>query len=569
METYTACLSARYISLVILLWVMCPIFGTIAQPDIQMRLKISENLNVPMQLVNAGDGSGRIFIAEKAGVVKVFDANFQFLGIYLDIQDRVLSSEDEAGLLSIAFHPDFKNNGCFFVYYSDKAAPVGHVVVARYKTSTPSSNIMVDPTPVQVLVIDHPARNHYGGDMHFGQDENLYLSVGDGGGSNDPNNNAQNTSSLLGKLLRITVATSGASTYTIPADNPFSNEVFAYGLRNPFRWCFDKLNGNIWIGDVGQGSREEINFREAAQIKGSNFAWRCYEGDIANPEFAGSAECDVYGNLQPKYSYGRSLGISVMGGIVYRGQKYPDMYGYYIGADHYSGLFHVIAPDTPNGTIETTSLAPLARITDFGETENGDIFAVVSAQNSVYNFFDANEPLPVNLVRFSGVRGAEGVTLSWQTSAEKDFYGFEVEYGLSPNRLVGIGAVIAQHSLNGSLYRFTDPWAATDNVYYRLKMNDRDGTFAYSRIINVPAVAKEVTFVHPSIVSTGNLSMDLDSSYNTFELINLGGATMIKSEISGKSGKIDIPVHSIGIGLYIVRLSSPGRSLQQKIMILP
>jgi glucose/arabinose dehydrogenase len=569
MERFTNYLSARYRSLLILCWALFSTVGTFAQPDIQMRLKIDENLNVPMQLVNAGDGSGRIFIAEKSGVVQVFDANHQYLGIYLDIQDLVLSTEDEAGLLSIAFHPDFKNNGCFFVYYSDKDAQVGHVVVARYKTSTPSSNKMVDPAPVKVLVIDHAARNHYGGDMNFGQDGNLYLSVGDGGGSNDPNNNAQNTSSLLGKLLRITVATTGAATYTIPADNPFGNEVFAYGLRNPFRWCFDKANGNVWLGDVGQNGKEEINFQTAAQIKGSNFGWRCYEGDIPNPAFASAPECSLYGNLQPRYSYGRALGVSVMGGIVYRGQKYPDMAGYYIGSDYYTGLFHVIAPDTPNGTIETTSLAPLGGITDFGEAENGDIYAVASTRNSVYMFFDANVPLPVQLVKFSGVRGSEGVTLTWETSSEKDFQGFEVEYGRSPNRLVRIGTISAQQAAGGSLYRFVDPLAATDHVYYRLKMIDLDGTFAYSRIISVPQAMEERGFVYPSVISTGSMSLQLDQSYTTLELINLSGTTIMKSEITGKTGNMTIPVHSVASGLYIVRLTNPAGSLQQKVMIMP
>ena len=548
-----------------------------AQPNIYLKSEISTNLVNPMLIAHAGDGSKRIFVAERAGVIKVFSQTYQYIGVYLDITSRV-STVQEGGLLSIAFHPDFETNGSLFVHFSDKGGTQGNIVISRYDSPDPSLNVMNDNTPVDVIKIPHPKTNHYGGEMHFGSDGNLYISTGDGGGGDDSEfNNAQNTTSLLGKMLRITVATSGTGTYTNPLTNPFPadpsnpsdpprNEVYAFGLRNPFRWSFDRLTGDMWIGDVGQITQEEIDFREAASIRESNFAWRCWEGSVRNPTYVSDAGCN-YPNLAPKYSYGRTLGRSVVGGVVYRGTKYPDMAGYYIGSDYYSGNFHVLAPGA--SILSTMNLlTPKIELSDFGESEDGDIFAVSLTGNEIFRFVDANVPLPVRLVQFSGTNSAEGVKLNWLTSMEENFREFGIEYSGDAKNFARIGTVLPADKFSGSYYRFTHP--GVFEGYYRLKMIDQDNSFTYSRIINVSADLEQASFIWPSVINSGAMNVNLSSAYNALELLNSSGNMVFSTNISGKTGSFNVPVNAVGAGLYIVRLVSNDReSIQQKVIISP
>ena len=551
----------------------------VAQPNIYLKSEISANLVNPMLIAHAGDGSKRIFVAERLGVIKVFSQTYQYIGVYLDISSRV-STAQEGALLSIAFHPDFKTNGCLFVHFSDKE---GNIVISRYDSQDPTQNVMTDNTPVDLIKIPHPNTNHYGGEMHFGSDGNLYVSTGDGGGSNDSDfNNAQTETSLLGKMLRITVATSGADTYTNPLTNPYPafpanpsdprrSEVYAIGLRNPFRWSFDKSTGDMWIGDVGQGTQEEIDFCAVGSINGANFAWRCYEGSVRNPAYdnAGhTVECAAYPNFTPKYSYGRTLGRSVVGGAVYRGTRYPAMAGYYIGADHYTGNFHVFAPGA--GTLSTmTMLVAKTGLSDFGESEDGDMFAVSLTGNEIFRFVDANvEPLPVKLVQFSGQNSTEGVRLNWQTAMEENFQEFEVQFSNNAKTFFQVGNVLPSNKSGEGDYQFTH--VGVFEGYYRLKMIDKDETYTFSRIINVNSKQELTGFVWPAIINTGTMNVNLTSPYNALEFLNTSGHTLFITNISGKTGIVEIPVHTIGAGLYIVRLVSDDKeTVQQKVVVAP
>lgn len=548
-----------------------------AQPDIQLKSEIGANLTSPMHLANAGDGTGRIFVSERGGVVKVFNSNFTYLGVYLDITTLV-STGGEGGLLSIAFHPNFETNGCLFVHYVDK---FGNVAVDRYDASNPASNAMDDTTPISVLTIPHPQTNHYGGEMHFGPDGHLYISVGDGGGSNDTNNNAQDPTKLLGKILRIQPATSGANTYTVPSDNPFPgnqslprNEVYCIGLRNPFRWSFDSATGDMWIGDVGQGAKEEIDHCPAAMIKGANFGWRCYEGDIRTPAYNSptyETECAAYGNFVPRYTYDHSLGQSVIGGVTYHGSRYPDMDGYYIGSDYYSGIFHILAPESGSGRMGAIMLDNKINISDFGEGENGEIYAVSMADNSVFRFVDANvDPLPVSLVSFTAKRSIEGIRLSWKTSTEERFHAFDIEYSSTGKSFSKIGTVNGTNSQSGSEYHFTHSSAPLSLAYYRLKMVDIDGTYDYSTILPVNIDKQAGDLVLPSLITSGTLIINIEKPYDYFELIGVSGTTLLKSNITSKTGKLDIPVNLVPSALYIVRLSGGDLPVYtQKVVIAP
>ena len=341
-----------------------------AQPTISLTSVIT-GLSQPMQFVNAGDGSNRIFIPQKTGEIKVFDKNFASLGTFLTVSG--ISTDGERGLLSLCFHPQYKTNGLFFVYYTNSS---GDLEVARYKigSGNDSTNLARPSSKKIVITIPHPTYgNHNGGTLRFGRDGFLYLSTGDGGSGGDPSNNAQNTSVLLGKMLRLNVNTSEtAPYYTIPPTNPFRNEILSYGLRNPFRWNFDRLTGDMWIGDVGQSAFEEINRCSKDSLVGINFGWRCYEGNAVY----NATGCTGTNYKFPVYAYPNpSVGSSVVGGTVYRGETYLAMKGYYLAVDFNKSNLFKIKFDSTNYSynISTQAMFPTG-ISDFGETESGEIF---------------------------------------------------------------------------------------------------------------------------------------------------------------------------------------------------
>jgi len=298
---------------------------------------IQEGFSQPLNLQNAGDN--RLFIVEKGGKIKVILEDGTLSSTpFLDIS-AIISTQGEQGLLGLAFHPDHNNNGCFFVNYTNTA---GNTQISRFKASAGNPNIADPDSETFILQFNQPQSNHNGGDMLFGPDGYLYISSGDGGGSGDPNNLAQNINVLLGKILRIDIDNpSGGNAYGIPPDNPFINiqdarpEIWAYGLRNPWRFSIDTDNNNIWIADVGQGSREEIN-RQPLDEGGLNYGWRCYEGSLP----FNTNNCPPQSELVfPIAEYGHDNGnCSITGGYVYRGSEYTDIAGLYFFADYCSGM---------------------------------------------------------------------------------------------------------------------------------------------------------------------------------------------------------------------------------------
>ncbi len=353
-----------------------------AQPVLSLNPVIT-GLAAPMQVLHAGDNSNRVFVVQKGGAIRVFDKSFLSLGTFLTIPSTDITITGERGLLSMAFHPDYVNNGFFFVYYTNIN---GDLELARYKVSG-NGNVADAASKVIVKTILHPVNaNHNGGELHFGIDGYLYLSTGDGGGSGDVPGNAQNTAVLLGKILRFNVNTSAtAPFYSIPADNPFGNEVFAYGLRNPFRWSFDRLTHDMWIGDVGESSFEEINHQLANSLNGINYGWRCYEGN--NP--FNTTGCGPISNYTfPVFTYPHlvaNVSVAITGGTVYRGDTYIGLRGYYLASDFYSGRFYKIKYDSLTHIYDTSSqvLTP-SGMSDFGEIENGEMYCTCLLNGTVY-----------------------------------------------------------------------------------------------------------------------------------------------------------------------------------------
>ena len=336
----------------------------------------------PLLIANAGDGSDRFFVVEQAGRILVFpnDAAVTSAKTFLDIRAQVLSG-GELGLLGLAFDPDYATNGFFYVNYTiDK--PPHSTRISRFRASIADPD-QADVTSEQVLLeFEQPFDNHNGGMLAFGPDGKLYIATGDGGSGNDPNNNAQSLNTVLGKILRIN--TNGS----IPSDNPFANdptargEIWAYGLRNPFRMSFDRATGRLWAGDVGQSAREEVDVVE----KGGNYGWRIYEGNRSNVNPMDLPSTDF---IAPVLDYDRNAGTTVIGGYVYHGPGLPDYGGVYIYGDFGSGRIWALVYDSNTKTVVSNAeVATLANIglSSFGENEAGELYAVGLFDGKIYRF---------------------------------------------------------------------------------------------------------------------------------------------------------------------------------------
>jgi hypothetical protein len=354
-----------------------------AQAGHNIRLEpILSGLVNPVAIAHAGDGSGRLFITEQGGRILIYDGSELLPAPFLDIS-ALLSTGGERGLLSVAFHPNYESNGHFFVNYTNTS---GNTVIARYSVSN-DPNLADPASALAVLTIAQPYSNHNGGQLQFGPDGYLYIGMGDGGGAGDPNNYAQNPNSLLGKMLRIDV--DGDVPYAVPPDNPFisdeqaRDEIWALGLRNPWRFSFDRATGDLFIGDVGQYSWEEIDYQPAGSTGGENYGWRLMEG---NNCFNPSTNCDDGSLTLPVLEYGHDLGCSVTGGYRYRGKDNPLLSGLYIYGDFCSGIIWGARPGGNGNWSAEELLDSDLNISAFGEDENGELYVAhrAAAGGSIY-----------------------------------------------------------------------------------------------------------------------------------------------------------------------------------------
>ena len=325
-------------------------------------VEITTGLTKPVAITHAGDNSGRIFIIEQPGTIRIWQTDELLPTPFLDIQTRVNDGSSEQGLLGLAFSPAYAQNGYFFVNYTNSS---GDTTIARYRVSSDPN--LADPASEEILlVIGQPFGNHNGGHLAFGFDGYLYIGTGDGGAANDPAGNAQNLNTLLGKMLRLNVET---IPYTIPSDNPFGDEIWAYGLRNPWRYNFDRLTGDLYIGDVGQGTWEEIDFLAFGTPGGANLGWDVMEG--SHP-FEGTAPEGIL-LTAPVAEYNHTEGCSVTGGLVYRGAM-SEWQGVYVYGDFCSGRIWGLLQN-PDGSWQQALLFESGiNISTFGEDEAGEIY---------------------------------------------------------------------------------------------------------------------------------------------------------------------------------------------------
>jgi glucose/arabinose dehydrogenase len=343
------------------------------------------NFKAPVEIIQGPDGY--IYVAEQAGIIKRFSASNTTPEQVFKIETAKIVSGGEAGLLGLALHPDFKSNGYVYMYYT-VPLPAGTPVVdrvrvfqskvSRFKSDDGGKTIDAG-SELEIMLFDQPYANHNGGKIAFGPDGFLYLSFGDGGSSGDPQKYGQNTQTFLGKLLRIDVAD---EPYSIPADNPFAKgggkpEIYAYGLRNTWKFSFDRKTGDLWGADVGQDAYEEIN----KITLGGNYGWNSREGKHC---YSPKTNCKTEGLIDPVAEYGHSVGLSITGGYVYRGSKIPELVGKYLYGDQVKGNFWALHPETATIT-ELNVEGPKPKVASFFEADDGEVY-VLDYLGGVYEY---------------------------------------------------------------------------------------------------------------------------------------------------------------------------------------
>ncbi len=394
----------------------------ISQPTITLS-QFCTGFTWPTKIANCGDE--RIFVIQKTGKIFIVDSNgvkkttpFIDLGSVATVPTSISS---ERGTLGMAFHPNYFQNGYFYVNYT--RASDGATRVSRFQVSASNPDSASVSTELNLLTITQPFSNHNGGDIHFGTDGYLYIGMGDGGSANDPNNYATNRNSLLGKMLRIDVDnTQGSLNYAIPSDNPYADssatnykkEIWSYGLRNPWRWSFDRLNGDLWIGDVGQNAIEEVNHESVNSNGGKFYGWRCWEGNSST----GLSGCTgILNSNPPIFQYPHTLysSCSITGGFVYRGAMFNSMYGYYFLTDYCSGRFWWVKQNASgtfsNGLASSTAGFGTNNFVTFGENKYGELFVGGISDGKIYKI-KSNDCTPVASIDITDTAICSGSIIS-------------------------------------------------------------------------------------------------------------------------------------------------------------
>lgn len=383
--------------LVLLLGYVMPVNS---QPVIEHEV-FADGFSDPIGIVHANDD--RLFIIEQRGTIRILTPDGEVMEEpFLDLSDTVSQTGFERGLLGLAFHPNYHENGLFFVNYTRDT--VGTTVVSRFSVDAANADMADRDSEVELLNVEQPYGNHNGGQLLFGPDGYLYIALGDGGSGGDPENRAQNLDSLLGKMLRIDVDVEGEDLYDIPPDNPFVGvdtaraEIWAYGLRNPWRNSFDRVTGDFWIADVGQNAFEEINFQPAGSAGGENYGWRCYEAD----EEFNMEECEGNGDyVFPVFTYpheGEGCRGSVTGGYVYRGALSGDLYGSYIFADYCTGKIYRITQEDDGFEGALIDSVSGGEFSAFGEDQYGELYFAMKASGEIHKISAPDDCNPVAAV---------------------------------------------------------------------------------------------------------------------------------------------------------------------------
>lgn len=474
-------------------------FTASAQLDFEFT-PIASGFSSPVDIANDGFNEDRLYIVQRNGVIKLLE---NMNGVwttnstdFLNIVGKVTSG-GERGLLGLVFHPNFENNGYFYVNYTAG-------LVTKIERYTVVGNGTTADTNSDFLIYDfnQPATNHNGGDLAFGPNDGmLYIATGDGGGANDFGAHSQDLNDVLGKMLRLDI--DSPSPY-IPSDNPFVGdnnvleEIWSYGLRNPWRFSFDRLTGDMWIGDVGQNSVEEVDFQVASSSGGENYGWDCYEADedqypthTSNSNEFPHPDCfDENGNslinhVLPAFDFGQNFsddgGYSITGGYVYRG-SFGNLRGHYFVADYITNNIWTVEKNGAAFDVQAYGNMGVSRISTFGEDVNGELY--IAELNSGRILQITNNALPIQLISFDGSYKNKQVELNWTSAADFGASYFDIERSANGVDFKKIGKVEAQPNSNQTNnYTFIDKEPISTEFYYRLKMVEEDGSFEYSKSV--------------------------------------------------------------------------------------
>ncbi len=565
--------------LTILLFLAVSFFSTAQPPTISYQSVIT-GLTAPVDIVNAGDGSNRLFIVEQGGTIRVWNgttlslfANFGPTGANI-----INTTGSERGLLSMVFHPDFDGvaNRYFFIYFTNTA---GNIEVRRYQTTMGNSNTADLTTSTPIITIPHPTNsNHNGGKLNFGSDGYLYFATGDGGGGNDVPNNAQTGTVLLGKMLRLnidttTVAYGNYGVPTTPTPNPYvgdpniDDRIWNLGLRNPFRWSFDRLTGDMWIGDVGQNTSEEIDFRPAGSTGHNNFGWRCYEGYASTP---GVTDCTPADYVPPVYDYENpDSGQAVVGGYVYRGSEFPNFNGYYIATDVYSNNVWLLWPNGSGGFDSSVQASmPVSAVVGFGEGEDGTLYAISQGTGTAYKVVAIGGTVPSKLAGFSATAANGYNRIKWTTLTEVNTQRFYIEYGNDGRTFTRVGSLNAHGTINGSDYSFDHFIRSKQDMYYRLAAEDNGGPVQYSKTVRLPGNNESGIRLYPTVITNRQFTLEtLYEPLQRMQIIKANGTIIFKQELNGFTGSKQVFLPAFAKGVYIIEITGNNLTHREKIII--
>ncbi len=529
---------------------LCPLFLTAQDIDL---VEYASGFTRPVDITHAGDD--RLFVVERNGRIEIIEGDGTVLSTaFLDISNQVTSSnsnQDERGLLGLAFHPDYANNGYFYVNYINNS---GDTNISRFSVDATDPDV-ADPSSEMILMtVDQPFGNHNGGCLKFGPDGYLYIGLGDGGSFDDPGNRSQNPQTLLGKMLRIDV--NNGNPYAIPANNPFVNdastldEIWALGLRNPWRYSFDRVTGDLWIGDVGQGQWEEIDFEPAGSAGGLNYGWRCYEGDQAYITNGCGDESEY---TPPIHDYNHEVftHCSVTGGFVYRGCEFPNLIGYYYYVDYCSGRFWALSPDGSGGwTNQEVGSYSGFDISTFGEDINGELYVARLGQGRIYKI-----------------------------ESEEEEFIVEITAGMEINTLdAPAGFETYQWYLNGEIIAgaTADSLILSEDGDYTVEVSTANGcTYLSEVFIGVVSIDDLESFNIFSVAPNPfkdvlSLNMEVNRSMDvTIEVLDINGKVIFskKQNIDGQSSE-ELKLGHISTGVYFVHLRTEEGTLTRKVVKL-
>ena len=512
--------------------------GLSAQTPPQLKLNLwAQNLNRVTDIAHCGDS--RLFVTLQAGVIRIItDSNQVAATPFLDIQSIVNDAGNEQGLLGMVFDPNYATNGFFYVHYT-AGTGAGVSRVSRFSVN-PLDSSLADPVSEQILYTwPQPYANHNGGDLDFGPDGMLYIGFGDGGSGGDPQGHAQNSADPLGNMLRIDVSDPD-TTYTIPADNPFVtadpadtlHEIWASGLRNPYRFGFDRLTGDLWIGDVGQNAWEEVDFWPAGDNSGANFGWRCYEGNAPYNTTGCQSQSFYDGPVVVHENVGTGgAWCSCIGGRVYRGALWPHLYGYYFYTDYCGQEFRSLLPDGSGGWIDEQACTTANYgYTVIAENAEGELFTGNNDYDRVYKIVDKC-PMDPPVITY------DGTTLS---STAANSYAWYVNGGLVPGAN-GQTYVPVQSGIYYVVGTFTGGCALQSDTLFAAIVGVPE--FALPQIGLSPNPAKdEVTIAWTNGIAVYDL-----------RVIDAGGRLLYQQVVKGTNGTTQ-DLTTFAAGEYVVQL---------------